>query len=79
MMIDRSVIETLCRTESIYVTPHGTELKESVDLFPSGVIGSRYESEDWGFCRIAREMGFPSYLQTRIICSHMGSMIYKDD
>jgi len=79
MMIDRSVIETLCRTESIYVSPKGAELIESIDLFPSGVVGSRYESEDWGFCRIAREMGIPSHLQTRIICSHMGNMIYKED
>jgi len=79
MMIDRSVIETLCRTESIYVTPKGAELSEAVDLFPAGVVGSRYESEDWGFCRIAREMNFPAFLQSRIICSHMGNMIYKED
>ncbi len=35
------------------------------------------ESEDWGFCSVARENGVKIYLQSNIICPHVGTFTYK--
>ena len=47
------------------------------EFFPTGVIDNQLESEDWGFCRIAREHGYPVFLQTKIVCGHIGSWQFR--
>lgn len=47
------------------------------DYFPVRVYDGRYQSEDWAFCEIARAAGFKVWLQTQIVCGHMGSHIYQ--
>lgn len=52
------------------------EVKEYHDFFPTRIENDRYESEDWAFCSIAREAGFKVYLQTQIVCRHLGNYLY---
>ena len=44
------------------------------DFFRSGAHPSgTYESEDWGFCNLARENGFSVWLNTDILLPHTGT------
>jgi len=47
------------------------------DFFPVGTRFGEYESEDWAFCRVARENGFGVYLQTRAVNGHIGTHEYN--
>lgn len=61
----------------------GTE-EEQFDLFHNGVVhdpnwfphSPRYLSEDWGFCYMARKLGFAVVLNHRFIALHEGSAKY---
>jgi hypothetical protein len=51
------------------------------DFFPVGVREDydgvrRYESEDWGFCRLARDLGFAPYADPVVIVQHIGTAAY---
>lgn len=45
------------------------------DFFPAGTRNGEYESEDWGFCRLAGEF-LPIVLQTEAVCGHTGTFHY---
>jgi len=48
----------------------------SYEFFPTSVVDHQLESEDWGFCRLAREAGFRIVLQTRAVTRHIGSWTF---
>lgn len=48
----------------------------SYEFFPTSVVDESLESEDWGFCRLARESGFRIVLQTRSVTKHIGSWTF---
>lgn len=81
MLIDMSVFKTLASTKYAphYITfaPDTKETKVFYDFFPCGVTGEQYESEDWRFCSNARAMGIKVYLQTQIVCGHVGVHHYQ--
>jgi hypothetical protein len=78
MLIDMKVFAKLSHVVPWYQTfqPETKQHRQHFDFFLSGVKGHEYESEDWAFCRIARENGFKVYLQTRAICGHIGNITY---
>lgn len=78
MLIDMEVFAKLSHIVPWYQTfqPETKEKTHSFEFFPVGVRENEYESEDWAFCRIARENGFPVYLQTQAVCGHVGIMHY---
>ena len=48
------------------------------DFFPVGVNSdSEYESEDFGFCSLARNSGQDVWLQTNIILPHTGAYTFN--
>jgi len=49
------------------------ETAEAWDLFPSGEHGGEYESEDWAFCRIARDHGERIFGHSGVILTHTGT------
>jgi len=82
LLIKREVLETMInRLPEIafnddYVTGH-TEW----DFFPVGVREDydgvlKYESEDWGFCRLARDLGFAVYADPAVTVKHIGTTVY---
>ncbi len=78
MLVDRSVLETLKEGSPSFLMKANESAEELRywDMFPAGVIGGRYETEDWFFCSIAREAGHPAYLNTRVIVDHWGRFNY---
>lgn len=79
MLIDIRVLAKLTYRVRWYRTFHpefGIK-NQFYEFFPSGVTSNNeYESEDWAFCRLAREEGFKIYLQTQAINGHVGTMRY---
>lgn len=80
LKIDVSVFQKLTTHTPQYKSyePAAGETKIYYDLFPSGEFNGEYESEDWGFCRLARQAGFPVMLDKRIKCKHVGSFVYEE-
>lgn len=46
-------------------------------LYPSGVVESQLESEDWAFCRLASEAGYKIHFDTNVITGHIGNHTYR--
>lgn len=46
------------------------------DFFPMGARRGEYESEDYAFCRMAEEAGFPIVCDTRVQVRHVGKVIF---
>lgn len=42
------------------------------DFFPLTIQRKLYETEDWGFCRLAKDAGYKIYLHSDVILDHMG-------
>lgn len=80
MKIDVAVLESLKEHTSNFICEHGTTQKpvRMWDFFPSGVNTDLdiYESEDWGFCTLARKHGHRIWFSTRTITSHTGTYVF---
>lgn len=78
MLIDMEVFAKLSYVVPWYNTfhPEHKTTEQAFDFFPVRVVEHEYESEDWSFCSLAREAGFPIYLQTRAVNGHTGTMHY---
>jgi len=79
LLIDRSVFEAIAPNVETYQSfaPDRMEVETMRDFFPSGAREGEYESEDWAFCRIAKEAEIKVWLQTKIICGHTGQHTYE--
>ncbi len=79
LLIDRQAFERLAPHVAEYDSLElSTGEHETIkEYFPVRVKDRLLESEDWAFCSIAREHGIPIYLQSQIICSHMGTYEFK--
>ncbi len=75
LAIDASVFKTLKNKVSVYrgYDAPTKQVKDIHDFFPMGVVGGKYETEDWGFCSLARLNGFKVMLQTNCIVDHVRS------
>lgn len=78
MLIDRNVFAKLSYKVPWYQTfhPETRARNQYFEFFPVGVNGHQYESEDWAFCRLAREEGVRVMLQTKAVCAHVGTHYY---
>lgn len=72
MMIDRKVIETLTEKHGTYLGQHGP----SPAIFMTPIHNGGLESEDYHFCRIARESGFKVIMDPSIRLKHWGQFAY---
>lgn len=78
LLIDKSVFAALAPLVPHYYShdPRTRETKEFRDFFPMRVRDHEYETEDWAFCSMAREVGFKIYLQCESIAAHTGFIHY---
>lgn len=81
MMIRRDVLETMIEAfpERKYKPyPHERESENYYNLFDVGVDDENgyYLSEDYYFCKLARELGINVYLDQEILVEHQGRMMY---
>lgn len=79
LCVSVEVLAKLSHTCEVYFSRQNDtgETKGFFDLYPSKVIEKVLESEDWGFCRLAREAGYPIFLDTRVTLSHIGNWTFK--
>lgn len=79
LMVDTKVFAALTYKVPWYQSfdaPSKTTVQH-YEFFPTGVVEHELESEDWGFCRVARENGFKVYLQTKAVTQHIGSWAFR--
>lgn len=72
MLISREVIETLAKTSESYEGPNG----RVAALYMTPIHDDGFESEDYFFCRKAREAGFKVIADPRIRLGHWGQVRY---
>ena len=72
MLIARRVIETLAAVSESYAGPHG----RVPALYMTPVHNDGLESEDYHFCRRAREAGFEVIMDPSIRLKHWGQIAY---
>lgn len=82
MMISRQVFEAIMslEPENHYIDDNDKSLR--YDFWKVGVFKDdgdeygRYLSEDWYFCWKARQLGFKTWVDTRILVAHIGQYSY---
>lgn len=72
MLIRRDVIETLAAVEGSYEGPNG----RVPALYMTPIHNDGFESEDYHFCRIAREAGFKVMMDPSVRLKHWGQYAY---
>lgn len=72
MLIRRDVIETLTKKHGTYNGQHGP----SPAIFMTPIHNGGLESEDYHFCRIARESGFKVVMDPSVRLVHWGQFGY---
>ena len=72
MMIRRNVIEKLASSQPSYEGPDG----RVPALYMTPVHNDGFESEDYHFCRIAREAGFKVMMDPSVRLKHWGQYAY---
>ena len=72
MIIRRGVIEALAAVSDSYAGPHG----RVPALYMTPVHDDGFESEDYYFCRRARETGFKVMMDPSIRIKHWGQIAY---
>ena len=81
MRIRRKVFEKLAETVETY-SPGGpgagNEPETIYNFFPTG-ISHTYLGEDVGFCRLARESGFKTWVDMECFCTHHGTISYPTE
>ena len=73
MLIKRKVIEKLTELHGTYQSNEG---KRDPRLFMTPVHDDALESEDYHFCRIAREAGFSLWMDPSVRLGHIGQYCY---
>ena len=82
MLIGREVFEAIIEKfpDIRYDPDSGEEDIPLYDFFKVGVHPEggkrRYLSEDWFFCQMAMEAGFPLFADTNIVLKHCGEAVY---
>ena len=87
MMIKKSVFESIIESERVssYVNDVSsyrkyTDTSNKIwNLFPSGIVGDQFLSEDYGFCNVASSCGFPIFVDASIKLTHVGQFYYYGD
>lgn len=81
MLVKRKVFESLLpSTPAIRHTPDGpiTQMFFRHEFIDDGLIGSKtYMSEDYNFCRLAREAGYKIWAYVDEDVAHMGGVAYR--
>lgn len=72
MMIRRNVIETLAEKSESYEGPNG----RVPALYMTPIHNDGFESEDYHFCRKAREAGFKIMMDASVRLKHWGQFAY---
>ena len=77
MLIRREVFASIAPLVPSYHTCDDEKKQRRLhEFFPIGVHDDYYESEDWAFCRLARQVGIDVWADTSIVAAHHGAAVY---
>ena len=79
LCIDSGVFYKLSETEMTYQYPNPFNGQQEThwDFFGGGPMQGTYYSEDWAFCKKAREVGYDVRVNMDIMVNHVGTHVYK--
>lgn len=79
MCVSMRVFGELSKTVGVYhsFAQDAGKMEGFFDFYPSAVHKGEFESEDWSFCRMAREAGFKIMFDTNVVTKHVGSHVYE--
>lgn len=78
LMIDREVLEVMSGSVPSYESTHMNGKRQRYyDFFGVGAYRGDYESEDWKFCRLAKECGFSCWANLRTVLTHTGTHTWR--
>lgn len=79
LCIDRGVLEKLSETCPTYQYPNpfNGQTETHWDFFGGGPLNGTYYSEDWAFCKKAREAGYDVRINADIMINHVGTHVYQ--
>jgi len=79
LCIDVSVLMKLSETQETYQYPNPFtgETETHWDFFGGGPMHGTYYSEDWAFCKKAREAGFDVRINADVIVNHVGTHVFQ--
>lgn len=78
MCLSRKVLLDLASVspEYQYPNPQTGHLQTHWDIFSTGPMFEKYSSEDWSACQKARDLGYDVMIDSDVIISHVGTMLY---
>jgi hypothetical protein len=79
MCVTQKVFAKLSETVEVYRSfqPDTGTVKGYFEFYPCGARKGAYESEDWAFCRLAREAGFIPHINTKVLLGHTGQHTFR--
>ena len=78
LSISLSVLAKLSSVVETYTSEHMNGQAETYyDFFGCGPYRGRYETEDWRFCRLAKEAGFSVHINPKVILTHTGTHTFR--
>ena len=79
LCIDRGVLDKLSETENTYQYPNPFNGQQEThwDFFGGGPMHGTYYSEDWAFCKKAREAGYDVRVNMDVIINHVGTHVFQ--
>ena len=79
LCIDRGVLDKLSETEATYQYPNPFTGQSEThwDFFGGGPMQGTYYSEDWAFCKKAREAGYDVRVNMDVMINHVGTHVFQ--
>ncbi len=79
LCIDSVVLHKLSETAETYQYPNPMtgQLETHWDFFGGGPMHGTYYSEDWAFCKKARDAGFDVRINADIMINHVGTHVFQ--
>lgn len=81
MSISRKLLLDVAASSDEYSYPNpGTGyLHTEWNMFPTEPFENKFMSEDWSFCRKARDLGYQVMLDSDVIISHVGNWVFAPE
>jgi hypothetical protein len=77
IMIDRSVFELMKpRTSEYYAFDNNNDVIHN-EYFAMGAVNKKYMGEDWLFCKMAKELNIPMFINVNCQVAHQGTFVWR--
>lgn len=77
MMIDRSVFDIMSENVEKYLPFDDQDNVYHMEHYKMGAYDGRFKGEDWQFCKLAKDLRIPIFINAYATCSHQGTHIWQ--